>query len=136
MGTRQERIEIEREAKLEAFREKKLLDKIKELEQAKENEIKLQEEIAKKEEKRRKRNDHLKKMIEKDVQKKWEQEREEAEQKKKGKAKEEEEAKKKKQYHDMQKNKLADWWHQKNEAEFTSVPNPLKIMEKAEKKRT
>lgn len=133
--TRQERIEIEREAKLEAFREKKLLDKIKELEGARANELKLQEEIAKKEEMRRQRNAHLKKKIEKGVQEKFKQEAEEAEQKKKDKAKWEEGAKKKKLYHEMQKDKLADWWHQKNESEFTSVPNPLKIMDE-KKKRT
>merc|ERR1711985_92230 len=85
--TRQERTEIEREAKLEAFREKKLLDRIKELETGKENELKLQEEIAKKEEKRRQRNAHLKKKIEKSVQEKFKQEAEEAEQKKKDKLK-------------------------------------------------
>merc|ERR1712193_236039 len=131
--TRQERIEIEREAKLEAFREKKLLDKITELENAKENELQLQEEIAKKEEKRLQRNSHLKKMLAKDQSKKFAQEREEAEQKKKEKVKDEELAKKKKQYHEVQKDKLADWWHHKNEEEFSQVP-PLKL--EKEKKRT
>jgi hypothetical protein len=133
-GTRQERIEIEREAKLEAFKEKKLLEKIKELETAKENELKLQEEIQMKEANRRQRNAALKKKIEKDVQKKFEQEREEAEKKKKDKEKADAERKKEKQYHETQKDKLADWWHQKNESEF--MCEPMKSLFDKPKKRT
>lgn len=131
--TRQERLEIEREAKLEKFREQKLLDKIKELEDAKAKEVQLQEDIQTKEEKRRQRNALLKKKIEKEITKKFAQEREEAEQKKLQKAKEEEEAKKKKQYHEGQKDKLAEWWHQKNEAEFSQ--EALKIMDKPKEQR-
>jgi len=120
--TRQERLDIEKEAKLEAFKEKKLLDKIKELQEAKQNELKLQEEIQAKEEKRRQRNAHLKKKIEMDIKKKLEQENEEAKQKKQEKAKADEEEKKIRQYHTAQKDKLADWWHQKNESEFSGAP--------------
>merc|ERR1712118_488323 len=83
---------------------------------------KLQEEIQAKEEKRRQRNAHLKKKIEMDIKKKLEQENEEAKQKKQEKAKEDEEEKKIRQYHKAQKDKLADWWHQKNESEFSGAP--------------
>lgn len=114
-AARDERLRLERAVKLEQYQERRLMDKINNLDILKSAEVDLQNEIRKRDSRRVSRKAELKKDLEEAWAIKLKKEAEDKELAKQEQEKEAEEKKRQKQYHEKQKQAVAEWQKEKAE---------------------
>mmetsp|Transcript_5839 Transcript_5839/g.11771 ORF Transcript_5839/g.11771 Transcript_5839/m.11771 type:complete len:497 (-) Transcript_5839:85-1575(-) len=107
---RQKRMNLERTVKIEQFREKLMVQKIRTLEGMKVDEMQRQERMEKKEAQRKARREQLKKQLDEQMQQKIEEEKAAEEAEKVRKAEEKEAKEKERKYYEKQKESLEQWY--------------------------